>query len=112
MIFVLLSRFFILGQHPVSVLPLGSLGNRRHSHDLCLLNVFISSQVSLGDSSLEADHIISAVPASGNGVAALPFPNHGEANCSLLLGQQDRTMPPNWSSCGNLIPRRVDEIVV
>ena len=36
-------------------------------------------QVSLEDSSLEADHIISAIPASGNGIATLPFPSQGEA---------------------------------
>lgn len=59
--------------------------------------MFSSSQVSLGDSSLEADHIISTVPASGNGVAAFPFPNQGEASCSFL-GQKDHTMPLNWSS--------------
>lgn len=39
---------------------------------LSLSNVLIT-QVSLGDSSLEADHIISAIPAAGNGTVP-PFP--------------------------------------
>ena len=47
--------------------------------------MFSSFQVSLEDSSLEADHIISAIPASGNGIATLPFPSQGEAP-SLLPG--------------------------
>lgn len=51
---------------------------------------FSSCQVSLGDGSLEADHVISAVPASGNGVA--PVPSQSEAKCSFL-GHQDHTVP-------------------
>lgn len=77
---------------------------------LYVSNVFIS-QVSLGDSCLEADHVISALPASGNGVAALPFPNQGEASYRFL-GQEDHTMPLDCSFDGRLIPRRVDEVVV
>lgn len=47
-----------------------------------------SGQVSLGDGSLEADHVISAIPASGNGVAA----------------------PPHWSSWGVGHPKKADEV--
>lgn len=72
--------FFILGQHPdfpVSWVP-GKLRvrlqislNRKVLITPCLSNVI--TQVSLGDSSLEADHIISAIPAAGNGIVP-PFP--------------------------------------
>lgn len=51
-----------------------------------------SRQVCLGNRSLEADHVISAVPASGNGAAALPFPSQGEEGCRSL-GQQDHATP-------------------
>ena len=71
--------------------------------------MFSSFQVSLGDSSLEADHIISAIPASGNGIAPPPpFPSQGEVT-QLLLGQRDHTMPLNCSSLwGGSYPKEGD----
>ncbi|XP_054443840.1 protoporphyrinogen oxidase isoform X3 [Pteronotus mesoamericanus] len=42
-------------------------------------------KVSLGDRCLEADHVISAVPASGDGVAALPFPSWGAGSGRFLV---------------------------
>lgn len=74
--------------HPGAALSLscqfGAWESEASSHYLCVSHRFSSCQVSLGDSSLEADHVISAVPASGNGVAPLPLPSQSEAKCSFL----------------------------
>lgn len=63
-----------------------------------------SRQVSLGDGSLEADHVISAVPASGNEAAIVPCPDGGEAKCSFR-DPQDHPVPLNWSPLWGSNPR-------